>query len=175
MHGTYEKRAERPTLEFERRLDHPAGAVWTAITEPAELEHWFPTKVEVDLRPGGEMLFRFEDTPIETPPTMPGRVTDLDPPRLFAFDWGEDHLRFELEPTGGGRGCLLRLTVILGAEDKAARDAAGWHLCLDGLEERLAGPAAKRPFSDEVWRAHYDEYSRRGLPTGAEIPSSDLA
>jgi len=142
--------------------------VWNAITEPSELKHWFPSKVEVDLRTGGEMAFKFEQMPLDAPSTMPGRVTDLDPPRVFAFYWGEDHLRFELEPIP--EGCLLRFTVALDARDKAARDAAGWHVCLDALERELERGEVTRPHPSEHWREHYDEYARRGFPTGAPVP-----
>ena len=46
----------------------------------------------------------------------------------------------ELEPlTGSGDACLLRLTVLLDSREKAARDGAGWHVCLDRLEQLLAG------------------------------------
>jgi uncharacterized protein YndB with AHSA1/START domain len=169
MHASYEDR-ERPTLHFERRLDHPAEAVWRAITQPSELEHWFPSKVEVDLRVGGPMRFEFEHMPLDAPITMSGRVTDFDPPRLFAFYWGEDHLRFELEPVDDGRACVLRLTVGLEATDKAARDAAGWHQCLDALERTVAGQPIERPHDSEAWQEYYAEYTRRGFPTGAEVP-----
>jgi uncharacterized protein YndB with AHSA1/START domain len=140
--------------------------VWRAVTDPAEMVHWFPSAVEGDIRAGGELTFRFEHMPLDAPTTMNGKVTDYDPPRLFAFFWGDDHLRFELEPVDPD-ACVLRFTVVLDAEDKAARDAAGWHHCLDGLERRLSdGP----PVAGDSWRERYEEYSRRGLPTGAPVP-----
>jgi uncharacterized protein YndB with AHSA1/START domain len=174
MYGAYDTIEDRPALRFERRLSHPVEAVWRAITESAELEHWFPSRVEMgELRPGTEMTFRFESMPLEGAPTMiSGRVTDFDPPRLFAFYWGEDHLRFELEPVAGGEdGCVLRLTVLLDSREKAARDGAGWHVCLDRLETLLAGdrgPAGNGATED--WRGLYEEYQRRGVPAGAPVP-----
>jgi uncharacterized protein YndB with AHSA1/START domain len=170
MHATYENVSNRPTLRFERRLAHPVTKVWRAITEPAELRHWFPSTVEGEIAPGGALSFGFEHMPLEDGPTsMEGRVTDFDPPRLFAFYWGDDHLRFELEPVEPG-ACLLRFTVMLDAEDKAARDAAGWHQCLDGLERQLGDAPPERPMPSDAWRTRYEEYSRRGLPTGAPVP-----
>jgi uncharacterized protein YndB with AHSA1/START domain len=169
MYGTYETIENRPALRFERRLSHPVDVVWRAITQSDELEHWFPSRVEVDeLGPGAEMTFRFEEMPVEDAPmTMSGRVTDFDPPHRFAFTWGDDHLRFELEPVAGSEdACLLRLTVLLDARDKAARDGAGWHVCLDRLERRLAGSDG----AAEDWRQRYEEYQRRGVPAGAPIP-----
>jgi uncharacterized protein YndB with AHSA1/START domain len=169
-HATYVNVDERPTLCFERRLAYPAEAVWRVITEPSELSHWFPSQVEVDLRLGGEMKFEFEDMPLDAPTTMSGRVTELDPPRLFAFFWGGDHLRFELEDADGGAGCLLRFTVVLETSDKAARDAAGWHQCLDALERQLSGAPDERPYGSGDWQERYAEYTRLGLPALAPIP-----
>jgi uncharacterized protein YndB with AHSA1/START domain len=174
MYGAYDTIENRPALRFERRLSHPVDVVWRAITESEELEHWFPSRVEVDeLRPGAEMTFRFEEMPLEgMPMTIPGRVTEFDPPRLFAFLWGDDYLRFELEPVAGSEdACLLRLTVLLDQREKAARDGAGWHVCLDRLAGLLAGddgPAVTG--AGEDWRGLYDEYQRRGVPAGAPIP-----
>ncbi len=169
MYGAYDTIENRPGLRFERRLSHPVEVVWRAITESDELERWFPSRVEVDeLRPGAEMTFRFENMPLDAPSTMTGRVTEFDPPRLFEFYWGEDHLRFELEPSPGSEDeCVLRLTVLLDARDKAARDGAGWHVCLDRLECQLAGAEAG---GRENWRSLYEEYQRRGVPAGAPIP-----
>ncbi|MBV8220332.1 MAG: SRPBCC family protein [Solirubrobacterales bacterium] len=164
MYGNYAAIHDRPTLTFERRLSHPVDRVWRAITEPDELGHWFPSKVVVDeLAAGGDMSFEFEGMPLDAPSMMTGRVTDFEPPRVFAFTWGEDHLQFELDPVEDG--CTLRLTVALGTRDKAARDAAGWHVCLDRLERELgdAGMGGE-------WRDYYDEYQRRGVPAGAPIP-----
>ena len=169
MYGAYDTIENRPALRFERRLSHPVEVVWQAITQPDELEHWFPSRVEVDeLRPGADMTFRFENMPLDAPSTMTGRVLAFDPPRLFEFFWGGDHLRFELEPAGHSEEeCLLRLTVLLDEREKAARDSAGWHVCLDRLGRQLAGA---EPGGREDWGRLYAEYQRRGAPAGAPIP-----
>jgi uncharacterized protein YndB with AHSA1/START domain len=167
MQGTYVELDGRPALRFERRLAHPVDAVWRAVTEPEELAQWFPAAVEVEPRPGGAMAFHF---PGGEAPDSAGEVLEHDPPRVFAFRWNDDELRFELEADGGD-GCVLRFTHILDARDRAARDAAGWHVCLDQLERRLAGAGdgpATGPTED--WRGLYEDYVARGLPSGAEIP-----
>ena len=173
MYGAYDTLENRPALRFERRLSHPVEVVWRAITESDELVHWFPSRVEVDkLQAGAEMTFRFDSMPLEgAPMTITGKVTDFDPPRLFAFTWGpparEEHLRFELEPVADSAdSCLLRLTVLLDEREKAARDGAGWHVCLDRLEAGLGGSAG----GGEDWRGLYEDYQRRGVPAGAPIP-----
>jgi uncharacterized protein YndB with AHSA1/START domain len=172
MHGSYETIDGRPALRFQRLLAHPVDAVWRAITEPAELERWFPSQIDGDVRVGGELTFSFREQPLQDAPvTMTGHVTDLDPPRLFAFYWGDDQLRFELEAAESGAATDLRFTVLLDAEDKAARDASGWHQCLDALAAALDGGDPGSSFVPDQWRVRYDEYARRGFPTGAEIPS----
>ncbi len=126
MYASYATIDERPTLSFERRLSHPVERVWRAIAEPDELEHWFPSKVVVDeLSAGAEISFEFEDMPLDAPSTMTGRVTDFDPPRLLAFTWGEDHLRFELEPVDGDEECVLRMMVVLGARGQGGPRRGG--------------------------------------------------
>jgi len=173
MHGTYETIDERPALRFERQIGHPVKTVWEAITEPSELEQWFPTAVEFEPRVGGAMTFTFREYTLpDGSSTMRGSVTELDPPRLFAFCWGDDHLRFELEPRDDGAASLLRFTVLLDSREKAARDGAGWHVCLDRLEQQLAGVPTSAPGSEPTteWRSHYEEYQRRGLPAGAPVP-----
>jgi uncharacterized protein YndB with AHSA1/START domain len=157
----------RPALRIERRLAHPVERVWQAVTEPDELAHWFPTTVEVDLREGGAMRFTFPQGGLDP---MTGEVTELDPPRRIAFRWGDEELRFDLAADDGG--CRLVLTHVLSRRDAAARDAAGWHVCLDKLEQHLGGAPAEAPGHrpTEEWRAHFEAYERQGLPTGAEVP-----
>ena len=75
-----------------------------------------------------------------------GEMLAFVPPSLMELRWADDVLRFELEPDGAG--CILRLTVTFPEHGKAARDAAGWHVCLEQLERRLRRhrpPLATRP------------------------------
>ncbi|RIK44470.1 MAG: hypothetical protein DCC58_08175 [Chloroflexi bacterium] len=57
---------------------------YRAFTEKAELERWFVTRADVDLRPGGVY-----DLTWEPDSRVPGRVVELDPPRRFVFDWDD--------------------------------------------------------------------------------------
>jgi uncharacterized protein YndB with AHSA1/START domain len=58
--------------------------VWDALTDVSELAAWFGADVEVDLRVGGAVRFRWPDG-IE----RRGLVVDVDPPHRLAFRWRE--------------------------------------------------------------------------------------
>jgi uncharacterized protein YndB with AHSA1/START domain len=165
MNGVYEQVGGRAVVRFERALRHAPDVVWRAITDPAELAHWFPSKVEGGWTPGSVLRFEHEDG-LE----WQGEVKEYDEPRTVAFEWGEDLLVFELTETADG--CLLRFTATMGAREKAARDAAGWHVCLDRLGAWLdAGSEVVAPGGGATpeWRALYDGYAAAGLPTGAPV------
>ncbi len=159
--GFYDTTGERPTVRFLRLLDHPPERVWRAVTEPAELARWFPAGMEIDLRPGGAIKFSFADD---------GEVVELDEPRVFAFTWGADELRFDLEPAGAG--CLLSFTHVLGDREMAAKTSAGWDVCLDRLARSLAGEDVQAPGGEPTpeWRAHYARYVEAGFPAGSPVP-----
>lgn len=161
MNGTLHAGAERFVLRFERRLAHPPEKVWKALTDPAELSHWFPQDVEADLRPGGKMRFAFRGG--QGPP-FDGEVIDFDPPRVFSYLWGTDVLRWELRPDGDG--CLLVFTDIIDEQGKAARDGAGWHVCLEMLDARLGG--GEPPPADR-WQQVHPGYVDRFGPEAATI------
>jgi uncharacterized protein YndB with AHSA1/START domain len=114
----------RTVLRFERTLDHPADQVWRYLTEAAELRGWHPSPFELEPRVGGAVRY----LPPDGAAFGEGEVTEYDRPRVLAYTWGDDHLRWELEPRGDG--CLLVLTHTFDDHFKAARDAAGWDACL---------------------------------------------
>lgn len=92
MTGRLETVGDRPALRFERRLNHPVARVWRAVTEPDELERWFVAPV--DWKPeAGEVFEALGQT---------GRITELEPPRVIAWVWGDELFRFDLEPAGEG-------------------------------------------------------------------------
>ncbi|MEW2352189.1 SRPBCC family protein [Spirillospora sp. NPDC029432] len=129
-----------PTLRFERRLAHPPAKVWRAVSDPAEMAHWFPAAVEAELRPGAPMRFVFPGD-LEVEGASDGEVLEVDPPKVFMFRWNDDVLRFELLPDGDG--CLLVFTQTIGGGRTgllgAGRTAAGWDTCLAELAGRLDG------------------------------------
>lgn len=131
----------KPVLRFERQLPHAPEKVWAAVTEPDQMRRWFPAVVEADLVVGAPMRFRFAGEDDAAPdPMKHGEILELDPPKVYAFRWSEDVLRFELLPEE--QGCLLVFTHALAGGSlgrlAAGRNAAGWDTCLDALGAALA-------------------------------------
>lgn len=129
----------RPTVRVEREYPHPIEKVWRAVTTPEHLAQWFPSSLEVDLRPGGKVRFGA----FEGGPGMTGTVEVVDAPRRLVFTWGADRLTFALTSNRGGTSFALIHTF----DDRfgAASFATGWDLCLAGLRRMLAGEALTPP------------------------------
>ncbi|GAA2294860.1 SRPBCC family protein [Streptomyces violaceusniger] len=155
----------RSALRLERRLAHPPEKVWRALTEPAQLVHWFPSEVQVELAVGGRMGFVF---PGREAPDMDGVVTELDPPHVFAFTWGEDELRWELRPEG--EGCVLTLTHTFGDRFGAASFASGWHACITGLAALLGD---EEVVHDDIAELHERYVEAFGLAEGTVETTED--
>jgi uncharacterized protein YndB with AHSA1/START domain len=143
----------RPVLRFERHLRASPERVWRSITDPSELTGWFPCDVEAESWTVGAAI-RFVFRQGEGPELM-GVVLECDEPRVLAFTWGPETLRFELEPDGGG-GTRLVFSDELDPPF-AARNAAGWEVCLAALDPQA-------PVS-ESWQSRFEHY------TGAFSPS----
>jgi uncharacterized protein YndB with AHSA1/START domain len=167
--GTLIDHEGRPAVRFRREFTQPAGRVWDAITKPDDLAHWFPFKVRMEPKVGGAI--EFYDDPKQPDFHSSGTILIYQPPTQLAYSWQASELHFMIETTGDG--CVLTLTEVLEARDTAARNAAGWEVCLGELVKHLAGQKAEGPHSEsaESWRHHYDEYVAAGMPSGAWIPS----
>lgn len=144
----------RPAVRLERHLPDPPLVVWKALTEPEQLRSWFPCEVAVSggrWETGAAITFTFP--PEASGMVLTGQVLDVDAPSLLVFTWGEETLRFELAPDDGGTRLVLIDRLPPGA---AARNAAGWDICLD----RLAGQAA----DPDAWKQRFDAYSAEFEP-----------
>jgi uncharacterized protein YndB with AHSA1/START domain len=136
----------RPRIRFERDLPRPPDEVWRALTDPAELRTWFPQHIMAgEWKAGSALEFVARDN---LAPQFAGEVLIAEEPRLLSYTWGTDVLTFELIPTDDG-GTRLILTDELDA-DTAARNAAGWELCL----EALLGAT-----SSGDWKPRFDRYA----------------
>ena len=163
MTGTLEQTTTGWALHFVRRLRHSPAKVWAALADPEQRAAWFPGTMTGELTPGATLRFA---TGVDSVPDFTGTVLAVEPERLLEFTWGEDVLRFEIEPTP--EGCRLTLRDSIAELGKAARDGAGWHVCLEQLDVALAG----RPDCDtpgERWTEVHPSYVAAFGPEAATI------
>lgn len=90
-------------IKREIELPSPPDEVWRALTDEDELEEWFANDVELDPRPGGEGVFRWDDGE-----ERHALVEEVDPERRLAFTWDDGRVEIELEETPAG----TRVTVV---------------------------------------------------------------
>jgi uncharacterized protein YndB with AHSA1/START domain len=162
MLGIVKETAGGYELRFERHLQHPVEKVWAALTEPERLVGWL-AEAEVDLALGGRIQLRWLNTDEQGNTAVArGTITEIDPPRLLAYDTDiHGRLRWELRPEGDG--CLLTFTVTLpGPNPYLTRILAGWHIHLDHLAAALDGEQVDWPrwMADHYprWKEHHDRY-----------------
>ena len=161
--GRLEQAGDRWQLHFTRRLPHPPEKVWRALTEPEHLKEWFPNDIDGERKEGAALRFLFRNNEADD---MTGEMLVYDPPAILEFTWGPDTLRFELQPDGDGT--VLEFVDVLEEVGKAARDSAGWHVCLDALERDLRGEPT-RAQDEDVWKPVHDAYVKRFPPEASTI------
>ena len=165
--GIYVSVGGRPAVRFEREYRHPIQRVWRAVADADQARQWFPSALTFEPRVGGAVRFTGD-------PNMSdgeGVVLEYEPPRVLAFTWGGGEVHIALEAVGEDR-CRFVLTNVLTADDEAARNAAGWDVCLGELDKVVRGEESQGPHAvpATAWRATYESYVRSGMPAGAVIP-----
>ncbi|MDQ8045994.1 MAG: SRPBCC domain-containing protein [Solirubrobacteraceae bacterium] len=133
----------KSALRFERRFSQSQERVWRALTDPADLPAWHPSPFTGDLEVGATLVF-------DSSWIADGVVTHVDPIDRLGYRWGtEGDLLWELEPTGEG-GTVLTLTHTFDDHLKAARDGAGWTVCLARLTNAVECTASEAAGSGEA-------------------------
>ena len=144
-------------IEREIVIDAPVEVVWAVVTEPEHISGWFSDSAELDLRPGGNAVLRWNEYgPVQ------GRVERVEPPHFFSFRWVVSHgaelaegnsTLVEFTLTAEGEATRLKV-VESGFRDLAGTDdenqhhfddhSRGWELELGDLDEYLARERADR-------------------------------
>jgi len=167
--GSYGVLIDPVTLKIQRRLPGPIERVWAYLTESDLRRQWLASgEMEMTVGASFELIWRNDeltDPPGERPPgfseehRMESRITELDPPRRLAFEWGSTGgVTFELEPQGDE----VLLTVIhrrVTDRSTLVGVSTGWHKHLDMLVSRVTG-TEPQPFWDGFSRLK-EEYDRR--------------
>src|SRR3984885_5431528 len=160
--GVLAQQDDRWMLTFTRRLAHPREKVWRAVTEPEHLAVWYPQEIVGERKAGAPLRFVSHG---DSGDGFDGQMLVFDPPAVMEFTWGTDLLRIEL--AADGAGTVLTLTDTFDDPGEAARDAAGWHECLDLLAADLDG--TPRPEWGETWRRIHPVYVAALGPEAATI------
>ena len=149
-----------PTLVFTRELRHAPQRVWAALTKADQVGRWSPFTAEQDLDQLGPSTIQMIDGDDAMPMTV--EVVRCEPPTDLEYRWGDDLLRWHLDPIAGGT--RLTLHHVTRGPEWVPMVAAGWHLCLDVAEHLLDGdpiPPIRgqeaREFGWEELRAEYEK------------------
>jgi uncharacterized protein YndB with AHSA1/START domain len=147
------------TLVFVRELRHSPHTVWRALTSRAELPQWAPFTADRDLDRLGDATLTMIDGDEEV--ALPAKVTRCDAPSLLEYTWGDDVLRWQLEPTD--RGTRLTLHHTTDDPSMVPKVAAGWHICIAVAERLLdgdpVGPIVGQDAMHHGWQRLHDEYA----------------
>jgi uncharacterized protein YndB with AHSA1/START domain len=123
------------TLVLARELRHAPETVWEALTDPAQLHEWAPFDADGSLASAGATV-RLTTLGAPTPVVSETTISRAERPRLLEYRWGNQDLRWQLEPLGRG----TRLTLWHSIDRRyISMGAAGWHICLDVLDRLLGG------------------------------------
>ena len=139
-------------IERETSIAAPVERVWAVLTQAEHVGRWFgDAGAEIDLRPGGEMVVRWEEYGVGRM-----RVVDVEPPRRFSYRWAPVREHWGEEPAEGtatlveftldadGDGTRLRVVEsgfeALDATDEQRRrsldeNTEGWETQLDNVRE----------------------------------------
>jgi uncharacterized protein YndB with AHSA1/START domain len=169
--GTTVHKIDGPNWELVvvRELHHPPEKVWQALTNPADLHEWAPFDADANLGNAGTKV---NLTTVGAPSELISEttVTRADAPRSLEYKWGDNEMRWELEPRGNG----TKLTLWTSIDRRfVSMGAAGWQICFDVLDHLLDGDPLGRfvgmeTMKFEGWQRLNREYAKQ---FGAEQPT----
>jgi uncharacterized protein YndB with AHSA1/START domain len=154
------KERDRWTLVLVRELHHPPTKVWQALTEPEQLREWAPFDADRNLDTVGPVKLSTVGTP--TLKVSETTVRRAEAPKLLEYSWGENDMRWELEPLANGTRLTLWHNI---GRRFVSMGAAGWHICFDVLDQFLAGHPIGRIVGGEAmkfgWQRLNAEYAKQ--------------
>src|SRR3954463_3668663 len=103
--ASVQKDGEKWTLVLVRDLSHPPAKVWTALTEPEHLREWAPFDADRSLGAIGTATLSTVGAP--KPVVSESKAKRAEAPKVLEYSWGEQDIRWELEPRGSGTRLTL--------------------------------------------------------------------
>jgi uncharacterized protein YndB with AHSA1/START domain len=131
-----------PLISVTLTIAAPAEAVWTSITEPAEVERWWGLAPEISPGVGGKVVFGGD-----------GEISEWEPGRVFAYGGEGMTTRWELSESDGTTTLTFTQSGFTDPDD-AAQHEAGWRGGLLELKRRHElgadwTPATREPAESE--------------------------
>jgi uncharacterized protein YndB with AHSA1/START domain len=154
------KEGENWTLVVVRDLRHAPEKVWTALTDPASLREWAPFDADKNLGVVGPVTLSTVGGP--APNVSETLVTRAEAPKVLEYRWGNNDMRWTLEPHEGGTRLTLWHNIDRGF---IAMGAAGWQICLDVLDRLVGEKPIGRIVGAEAmkfeWPRLHEEYKKQ--------------
>lgn len=132
-------------IEREIIISAPQDRVWAVLTQAEHVANWFGDSAEVDLRPGGKMVFGWKEYGNHY-----AVVEQVEPPGFFSYRWGHGA---EVEPAPGN-STLVEFTLIPDGARTRLRVVETGFAGLEGTDEERA-TAVKENI--EGWAAELGE------------------
>jgi len=132
-------------IEREIIINAPQDRVWAVLTEADHVAHWFGDSAEVDLRPGGKMVFGWKEYG-----NHHARVEGVEAPGFFSYRWAR---AAGAEPADGN-STLVEFTLIPEGSGTRLRVVETGFASLDASEEEK-GTAVKE--NSEGWISELGE------------------
>jgi uncharacterized protein YndB with AHSA1/START domain len=128
-------------IQREVIFEAPLEEVWQALTRPERLREWFANDVELDVRPGGAGVFRWDDGSLRH-----AVVEDVEEERRLAFRWSdedgsESRVELALEEAADGTRLTVTETATAGPQANALAGEWSWGVALLAALPRLRRPA----------------------------------
>lgn len=154
-------------VRFTRVFTVGDWALWKLLTERDLVKQWFPQEYTFEPWGGGEIQFHSD----EAEGLEEGVIVQHEAPHHLVFTWGENEISYYVEPLDDDN-VRFYLQDTLAHPNEAARNAAGWELCLADLE-RLTKGQTPALFDMDEWKRHYAAYQQAGFASGADVPGLD--
>jgi uncharacterized protein YndB with AHSA1/START domain len=174
------------TVRRELVLPLEPAEAWELVSDERHLEEWLAPGVRLDLRPGGDAVFTWEEGMVRR-----GVVEDVEAPRRLSFRWsepgdgrpaegkgaappaaGESRVEFEIEPVPEGSRVVVTETGIRTAPEQtgpvALARGLGWATVLGGL--RVAAAERRQPMAVGARRQPVAGTRRQSMAAGASQP-----
>ncbi|MGM0846455.1 MAG: SRPBCC family protein [Bacillota bacterium] len=153
-YGTLHELDDRYSLKFERFFPRKAEEVFRVLTTPNYFSQWYPFATgEMNLRLGGEICF---DDGEGT--TYKATITELEEPYLFGFREEGDLVNITLQEKD--KGSRMVFTHTFDDNSWAVNTSAGWHRCLDVLQQIVNGHPVEWKDNASELREYYQEAFR---------------